>query len=93
MAHDMVAWSEPKEHVPIQFTEKDGGTVLVIHVTGCLTSAVKVTYQVWPTAAEMALASARLFAEKVEQAVARRGIARMAISGGSTPQATFMGAG
>jgi hypothetical protein len=42
MAHDMVAWSEPKEHVPIQFTEKDGGTVLVIHVTGCLTSAVKV---------------------------------------------------
>ena len=50
---------------------------------------VKVTYLVWPTAAEMALASARLFAEKVEQAVATRGIARVAISGGSTPQATF----
>jgi 6-phosphogluconolactonase len=50
---------------------------------------VKVTYLVWPTAAEMALASARLFAEKVEQAVATRGIARVAISGGSTPRATF----
>lgn len=51
--------------------------------------AVQVTYQVWPTAAEMALASARLFAEKVEQAVAKRGVARVALSGGSTPQATF----
>ena len=50
---------------------------------------VKVTYQVWPTAAELALASAKLFAEKVEQAIARRGIARVAVSGGSTPQATF----
>jgi 6-phosphogluconolactonase len=37
----------------------------------------------------MALASARLFATKVDQAVALRGIARIAISGGSTPQATF----
>jgi 6-phosphogluconolactonase len=50
---------------------------------------VKVTYQVWPTAAEMALASARLFAQTVEQAVAKRGVARVAISGGSTPKATF----
>jgi 6-phosphogluconolactonase len=50
---------------------------------------VKVTYQVWPTAAEMAAASARLFAATVEQAVAKRGVARVAISGGSTPQATF----
>jgi 6-phosphogluconolactonase len=50
---------------------------------------VKVTYQVWPTAAEMALASARKFAETVEQAVATRGVARMAISGGSTPKSTF----
>jgi len=37
----------------------------------------------------MALASAQLFADKVEQAVASRGMARIAISGGSTPQATF----
>jgi 6-phosphogluconolactonase len=50
---------------------------------------VKVTYQVWPSAAEMAQASARLFAKKVEEAVATRGIARVAISGGSTPKATF----
>jgi 6-phosphogluconolactonase len=51
--------------------------------------AVTVTYQVWPSAAAMALASARLFATKVERAVATRGIARVALSGGSTPQATF----
>lgn len=50
---------------------------------------ITVTYQVWPSAPEMALATARLFATKVEQAVSRRGIARLAISGGSTPQATF----
>jgi 6-phosphogluconolactonase len=37
----------------------------------------------------MALASARLFAKKVEEAAATRGIARVAISGGSTPKATF----
>jgi 6-phosphogluconolactonase len=50
---------------------------------------VTVTYQVFPSAQEMALASARLFAARVEQAVAARGVARVAISGGSTPQATF----
>jgi 6-phosphogluconolactonase len=50
---------------------------------------VRVTYQVWPSSAEMALASARLFAAKVEKAVATRGIARVALSGGSTPQQTF----
>lgn len=50
---------------------------------------VTVTYQVWPSAAAMALASAELFAKKVEEAVAARGVARIAISGGSTPQATF----
>jgi 6-phosphogluconolactonase len=51
--------------------------------------SVRVTYQVWPGAAEVALASARLFAMKVEQAVATRGIARVALSGGTTPQLTF----
>lgn len=50
---------------------------------------VTVTYQVWSSAAAMALASAELFAKKVEQAAAARGVARIAISGGSTPQATF----
>jgi len=51
--------------------------------------AVTVTYQVWADKDELALALARLFATKVEQAVATRGVARVAISGGSTPQATF----
>ncbi len=50
---------------------------------------VTVTYQVWPTAEEMALASARLFASCAEKAVETRGIARIAISGGSTPKAMF----
>jgi 6-phosphogluconolactonase len=50
---------------------------------------VTVTYIVWPSAQDLALASARLFAEKVESAAARRGVARIAISGGSTPQAAF----
>lgn len=50
---------------------------------------VTVTYQVWPTPEEMALASARLFASCVEKASASRGVARIAISGGSTPKAVF----
>jgi len=51
--------------------------------------AVTVTYQVWPNADGVARASARKVAERIQQAVATRGVARMAISGGSTPQATF----
>lgn len=50
---------------------------------------VTVTYLVWPDAQALALASARNFAEKVERAVKSRGVARVAISGGSTPQAAF----
>ena len=50
---------------------------------------VHVTYVIWPDAAALASACARHFAEKVEAAVARRGVARVAISGGSTPQAVF----
>lgn len=50
---------------------------------------ITVTYIVWPTAQDLALASARLFATKVEESVAKRGVARVAISGGSTPQAAF----
>ena len=51
--------------------------------------SVVVTYQVWPNADAMAQASARKFAERVEHAVATRGVARIAISGGSTPQTAF----
>jgi 6-phosphogluconolactonase len=50
---------------------------------------VTVTYVIWPDAQALALASARNFAQKIEAAVARRGLARVAISGGSTPQAAF----
>jgi len=50
---------------------------------------VSVTYEVWPSAEAMALASARLFAARVERAVAKRGVARVAISGGSTPKMMF----
>jgi 6-phosphogluconolactonase len=50
---------------------------------------VVVTYQIWPSADAMAIASARNFAGRVEHAVATRGVARIAISGGSTPQSTF----
>ena len=50
---------------------------------------VTVTYKVYPTAEAMAEAAAQLFAERVEKAVQQRGVARIAISGGSTPQAMF----
>ena len=50
---------------------------------------ITVTYIIWPKAEDLAMASARLFATKVEEAVSRRGVARVAISGGSTPQAAF----
>jgi 6-phosphogluconolactonase len=50
---------------------------------------VQVTYEIFPDAVAMALAAAQRFAQKIEQAVAARGIARLAISGGSTPQAMF----
>ena len=50
---------------------------------------VTVTYEVFPTPEAMALASAHLIASRVEKAAATRGIARIAISGGSTPKAIF----
>ena len=50
---------------------------------------VTLTYVIWPDLHSLALASARHFAEKVQAAVARRGLARVAISGGTTPQAVF----
>ena len=50
---------------------------------------VSITSLIWPDAAALAMASARNFADKVHAAVERRGVARVAISGGSTPQAAF----
>jgi 6-phosphogluconolactonase len=51
--------------------------------------AVTVTYQVWGTAAEVAAGAAALFASAAAAAVEARGVARVAVSGGSTPKAMF----
>ncbi len=51
--------------------------------------ALTVNYIVEPDAASLAARAARHFVELTEQAVAARGRARIAISGGSTPKATF----
>lgn len=50
---------------------------------------LKVLYCVEPDAAALANRAARHFVEQVERAVAARGYARVAISGGSTPKAAF----
>lgn len=51
--------------------------------------AVTVTYKVWPTGAELAAAAAEMVTASVTQAAAARGVARVAISGGTTPKAMF----
>jgi len=51
--------------------------------------SVLVTYKVWPTPQEMASGAADEFVAAVNKAVEARGVARVAISGGSTPQAMF----
>ena len=50
---------------------------------------VTVTYRVSSTPAEVAKAAAELFTSAVIAAVSARGIARVAISGGTTPKAMF----
>ena len=50
---------------------------------------VTITYRVLPTAAATAEAAAQLFTDAATEAVNRRGLARIAISGGSTPKAMF----
>jgi 6-phosphogluconolactonase len=50
---------------------------------------VSVTYRVWPTAEALAAAAAEYFASAVAAAVEERGVARVAISGGTTPKAMF----
>jgi 6-phosphogluconolactonase len=51
--------------------------------------SVLVTYKVWKTAEEVAAAAAELFASSAASAAEARGVARIAISGGSTPKAMF----
>jgi 6-phosphogluconolactonase len=50
---------------------------------------VTVTYQVSPTPAAVAQAGAQLFTDAALSAVKSRGLARIAISGGTTPKAMF----
>ncbi len=50
---------------------------------------VSVTYEVAPTSGAVARAAAKLFINSILSAVAARGRARVAISGGSTPKAMF----
>ena len=50
---------------------------------------VTVTFQVLPTPVDAAAAGAKLFADAAIEAVASRGRARIAISGGSTPKTMF----
>ena len=50
---------------------------------------ITVTYSIYPTGAQVALSAAQLFADAAENAVRRRGVARIAISGGSTPKTMF----
>lgn len=50
---------------------------------------VTVTYSTWPTPNQVAAAAAQLFTDFATRAIATRGLARIAISGGSTPKAMF----
>ena len=52
-----------------------------------------IKYYVEPDPAALARRAAQYFIEMAGEAVARRGRARIAISGGSTPKATFGAAG
>jgi 6-phosphogluconolactonase len=55
--------------------------------------AVNITYRVLPTPAATARAAAQLFSDAAVKAAASRGLARIAISGGTTPKTslTFTG--
>src|SRR6204780_261099 len=54
---------------------------------------LKIVYSVSPNAAALARSAAEYFVVQAEQAVAARGRARIAISGGSTPKAAFAALG
>lgn len=50
---------------------------------------VSVTYRVWPTPAEVAPGAAELFASAASTAAEAHGVARIAVSGGTTPKVMF----
>lgn len=51
--------------------------------------SISITYHVWPAPAEVAAAAAEKFAVSAKHAASARGVARIAISGGTTPKAMF----
>ncbi len=50
---------------------------------------ITATYSVWPTPEATAQAAAKLFTRSASAAAAARGVARIAVSGGSTPKRMF----
>jgi 6-phosphogluconolactonase len=54
-----------------------------------MANSLKIVYYVEPNAAALARRAAEFFVVEAEKAVAARGVARVAISGGSTPKAAF----
>jgi 6-phosphogluconolactonase len=56
---------------------------------GKLPQPVSVTYRVWPTPAEVAAGAAELFVSAASAAEEAHGVARIAVSGGTTPKAMF----
>jgi 6-phosphogluconolactonase len=54
-----------------------------------MTLGLKIVYHVEPNAAALARRAAEFFVVEAEKAVAARGVARIAISGGSTPKSAF----
>ena len=50
---------------------------------------ITVTYATWPTPQQVAAGAAQLFVDSAQHAISTRGLARIAISGGSTPKAMF----
>lgn len=54
-----------------------------------MSKELKVEYSAMPDASALAVRAAEQFTQAAEKAVAERGRARIAISGGSTPKATF----
>lgn len=54
-----------------------------------MAKTLHIAYEVLPDAAALAAQAAEFFTARAEEAVAARGVARIAISGGSTPKAAF----
>ena len=58
-------------------------------MTKTMPKSKKIVYQVAADAEALSLRTAELFADCIAQSIAARGLARIAVSGGSTPRRTF----